>query len=812
MEQNTNKKPLFEYEDRLVVEINDDTQIELRSVSDENLWPYNKIGINNAHLRKFNIYPIAGIIRNGQCVRTATRNNPLYGIFTTTKHVKVYIPRPSKDSRKFMQYGKKTDNFIFGWEQLPENGRICVVNAGEKDAQIMSEVVGYPSISPNSENSYGNITDEHFRELKERFRFICVMFDNDETGRKYSKKICNRYNLINIKLPNMEKGKDLADYVEKGMPIQEIRDLIECKIEEPEPIWDNDTIVSVTTPQESTTKLISKDPKQIDTFDNFVSDDSINRILLDAATKEYQFESGQRNSYIKYVSSASNTRGIKLEALLERLEKEINLSAYPDHLETAKGIYERYKDSFGSHPFKEPDVFQKHETPVINADVYEKMPLVLKNFLSRFNDDRERDVAAWGFLSLLGAILKGYSVIHKNQRYYTNLFVIVAAPFASGKGVLNVIRNIGNKLHKRLLAISAQRYRQYKSDLEAYKKGEISEEPEEPILPRLFLPGDMSAAGCKEQLYNSGGMGMMFDTEADTISSTLSMEWGDYSVLLRKGLSNEGIEFVRKNVSREIEKPFLSGLISGTIGALLRLIPNSENGLFSRLIYYTFYKKPKFAPDAFDYKLVNQNDEQEKELAELVEDVYFYFEDLEEKKLKIDFFWEESYQEKLITIFKDWLNSHIAIIGEDGSRVLFRLANLASRIAAILTIFRLMEKNEDVNPRNLDFLFEKKENVMVTCIESDFEITCHLMDIIRQHTMHLFENLQKESENKPLKALKTQQLDFWYILPQEFQRKEAVSIGGAKGVMPRTVDKYLKIFYDQKLVEKDEKGNYTKLK
>jgi 5S rRNA maturation endonuclease (ribonuclease M5) len=814
MKEKERTKYLFEYQGRHSVEVDNKTTIELKDYNNDKLWPWDELGISVEMLKKWSVYPIEGIMQNGRLYKSSVKGQPIFGMFRSENSVKVYFPRPS-DSRKFIQFGEKPEDWIFGWNQLPRKGRICFICAGEKDTVVMNEIIGYPAISPNSESAYGNITEKHIEELKSRYSVVCVMFDNDKTGLEYSKKISNRYKLINIQLPKIENGKDLADYIKKGMSIQELRNMIEDIVLEPDSIWDENLPVTKTKQKASSESQNSeKQPTKeaVNTSQNDSNyEEAIDRILFEAS-KEHCFESGRRNGYILYVSSVSNTRGIPLNLLLEKLEEKINLSMYPEHLKTTIGTYERYKESFNSHPFVEPEVNSRHETPVLDTEIIKKLPLVFQNLLSRFSDEREKDVATFGLLTLFGAILKGYSVIHKNQRYLTNLFVIIAAPFASGKGTLNIIRIVGNRLHKKLLAISAQRYAEYQAKLEESKKDSLEDTPEEPIYPRLYLPGDISAAGFKEQLYNTRGSGLMFDTEADTISSTLSMEWGDYSVLLRKGLSNEVIEFVRKNVSKEIEKPYLSGLISGTIGGLLKLIPNSENGLFSRLIYYTYSKRPSFATDAFDYKQVNRNEDLEQELAGIVEKVYFYFEKREKENFSIDFYWKEQYQVKLVQIFTDWLNSHIKIIGEEGSRVLFRLANMASRIAAILTVFRLMEKDGEVDPRNLDSLFEDNTNVMIPCCETDFEITCHLMDIIRQHSMHLFENLQEESENKPLKALKTQQLDLWHILPKEFQRKEAISIGVTKGIKERTVDKYLKVYYDQNLVKKDEKGNYTKLK
>jgi 5S rRNA maturation endonuclease (ribonuclease M5) len=46
--------------------------------------------------------------------------------------------------------------------------------------------------------------------LKTRFKYIYLLYDNDATGKKYSKKLCEQYRLMPIFVP--EPVKDISDY------------------------------------------------------------------------------------------------------------------------------------------------------------------------------------------------------------------------------------------------------------------------------------------------------------------------------------------------------------------------------------------------------------------------------------------------------------------------------------------------------------------------------------------------------------------------------------------------------------------------
>jgi hypothetical protein len=84
------------------------------------------------------------------------------------------------------------------------------------------------------------------------------------------------------------------------------------------------------------------------------------------------------------------------------------------------------------------------------------------------------------------------------------------------------------------------------------------------------------------------GVGLLFETEGDTLAQTFQSEHGSYSDGFRKAFHHETISHnLRKDREYvELEKPCMSALLSGTPKQASALIPNAGSGLFSRFIFY----------------------------------------------------------------------------------------------------------------------------------------------------------------------------------------------------------------------------------
>ena len=76
---------------------------------------------------------------------------------------------------------EKTEQYVFGREQLPIRGDILFLTGGEKDVLSLA-AHGFHAISMNSETAH--ISKNLLRALSFRFKHLVLLYDVDETGLK----------------------------------------------------------------------------------------------------------------------------------------------------------------------------------------------------------------------------------------------------------------------------------------------------------------------------------------------------------------------------------------------------------------------------------------------------------------------------------------------------------------------------------------------------------------------------------------------------------------------------------------------------
>lgn len=201
----------------------------------------------------------------------------------------------------------------------------------------------------------------------------------------------------------------------------------------------------------------------------------------------------------------------------------------------------------------------------IPPTVYDKLPNLLKTSSDVFNEPRERDVFLWGVLGALGGCfhnLIAYNEVDK-KGLHTNLIVFVVAPPASGKRALDYARKL-------IQAV--------KEDFKGKDK------------KILLVPANNSASGLIQLLEHNEGVGVMIESEIDTLLNAQKQDWGQNNDIIRNSFENEPYSMYRKKDREHVEigKPRLSIAISGTESQFKQLIVSPDNGLFSRGCYYVF--------------------------------------------------------------------------------------------------------------------------------------------------------------------------------------------------------------------------------
>ena len=141
--------------------------------------------------------------------------------------VKVYRPF---STIRFLYAGNKTDDYVFGFEQLPNKGDMLFITGGEKDVMSLA-AHGFHAICFNSETAQipENIVES--LRLRLRFRHIILLYDTDETGKRESERqaeLLVGYHVLNLTLPLQgSKGeKDISDYFQLGYGEKDLRALL----------------------------------------------------------------------------------------------------------------------------------------------------------------------------------------------------------------------------------------------------------------------------------------------------------------------------------------------------------------------------------------------------------------------------------------------------------------------------------------------------------------------------------------------------------------------------------------------------------
>lgn len=224
--------------------------------------------------------------------------------------------------------------------------------------------------------------------------------------------------------------------------------------------------------------------------------------------------------------------------------------------------------------------------------VYDNLPYLLQQVCDKSQNADEADMMVLGAISAIASTINNVSGLYGGRKVFPNLFTYVVAPASAGKGRLALIRNLVQPIHDQLRERNKLEWDRYYEELVQYKqvKDPDMEKPVPPPLRMHIIPANTSATAMCQILHGNGGVGFMMETEGDTLTNTLLSDHGNYSDVLRKSFHNEPVSYLRRTNHEYVEvfEPQISALLSGTPGQIRKLIPDSENGLFSRFMYYLF--------------------------------------------------------------------------------------------------------------------------------------------------------------------------------------------------------------------------------
>ena len=415
--------------------------------------------------------------------------------------------------------------------------------------------------------------------------------------------------------------------------------------------------------------------------------------------------------------------------------------------------------------------------PTFSQEIYSFLPSLLTSVINKSNNFEDADILILGSLTVISACLPNISGNYAEREVFPNLFTYISAQASAGKGRLTLCRHLVKPIHNNLKKIYSAEMEEYRHLLNDYSQDKKNREPpQEPPIKTLLIPANSSATSVYQVLNDNGGVGLIFETEGDTLANTFKSDYGNFSDGFRKAFHHEMISYTRRKDREfvELTKPRLSALLSGTPKQILALIPDAENGLFSRFIFYNMNLRLEWR-DVFSEGAVPLDDY----FIDLGQRYFQFYQTLQQSQ-PIRFSLSVDQQKKFNQFFTEIQQEYSNLFGLDIVASVRRLGLITFRVAMILTSLRLMDG-------------QPIQSVIV-CDDTDFRTSIIMARVLLQHTAHVFGQLPSTDTNSTRGTVTVLCQTFFDSLPSEFNRRTYLSIADRLHVAPKTAEKYIRKF------------------
>lgn len=437
---------------------------------------------------------------------------------------------------------------------------------------------------------------------------------------------------------------------------------------------------------------------------------------------------------------------------------------------------------------------QEKQLPAFPKEIFESLPGLLHAITSNADSPEDADLLLLGSLTVFSACMPNVYGVYGQHEVFPNLFLFVTAKASAGKGRLSLCRRLVEPIHQMMRQQCKAEQEEYKMKLTQYNASSDKaheEKPEEPPLRTLIIPANNSATGLFQLLKENNEKGLIFETEGDTLAQTFKSEHGNYSDGFRKAFHHETISYNRRKDREfvELASPQLSALLSGTPKQVSSLIPNAENGLFSRFMFYFMNLRPiwkdVFAGDD-EQPLEHKFDIYGKEFLD-----FNLF--LRQQSVRFRFAFSSSQQKAFNAYFEQTQLQYLELCGDDYVGSIRRLGLIAFRLSMIMTALRIIDTGE--------------VSSVLVCNDSDFNTVMEIVKVLVLHAAYIFEQLPKDTATQQPLNHKRQLLD---ALPAEFDRQTYLAVAKNLNIPDKTAEKQISRFVDAGLLKRPSHGKYCK--
>ena len=227
----------------------------------------------------------------------------------------------------------------------------------------------------------------------------------------------------------------------------------------------------------------------------------------------------------------------------------------------------------------------------------------------------------------------------------------------------------------------------------------------------------------------------------------------------------------------EITNPHLALCISGTPKQVHNLMPEVENGLFSRFMYYAFQVTRGLLNPFVSYQPINY----ENYFTTKGYEVYHLQDKLKNLSTPIKFELTTQQGIDFTKFFQTMLDKNNVLMSRDLDDNTKRLGVITFRIAMLLSALRLM-----------DLEIGQKYPETIICSDSDYKTAMLIASTLERHAIAVYQLM-------PRINMKGVRLSFFEKLPSKFNREQYLGVAKELGISSKAADKYIGIFKDKLL-------------
>ena len=437
---------------------------------------------------------------------------------------------------------------------------------------------------------------------------------------------------------------------------------------------------------------------------------------------------------------------------------------------------------------------------------HDDLPPIVQRLVESCDNLQEADMMTLGMIVAASGAMPGICGVYDRRRVYAPLYGCIVAPPASSKGRLAACMKFVEPIQLEIREANLREQADYKAQMAEYqalgRKANPADQPQEPPFRSLFVPANSSSTATYQALNDNGGEGLTFETEGDVMATTMRSDYGDYSTGLRAAFHHEPIVYNRRkdNEHVDIQEPRWAVMLTGTPHQVVNLVPDAENGLFSRFIFYKIDRRVEWHDVFRDDEIII--DDVIRELGEQYLPIYHLMKS--RKACPVKFRLTPAQKRRFNAFFMELQTEQANQIGDDMVASVRRLGLVCFRIAMILTVLRSVG-SESVEWGSVE---------RVECDDRDFTTALELVNVLVAHTAMVYATLLRHDEPQQdirMSGMNDVQRSVFDAMGDEFTTKDVIEYTSSRNIPRRTAENIIGSFLTRfRVATRVKNGLYRK--